>query len=83
MFRRDDPARKRSHLGAGLDPGFGEDAQALRRDGALGDNDLGGQDKAGELLDFWTRENQQGRERLTTPESQRGPWRSSSCFLQK
>lgn len=54
MFRGDDPSGERPHLGAGLDPSLGEDAQTFSRDGALGDDDLTGQHQAGQLLHFCT-----------------------------
>lgn len=50
MLRRQDPPGEGAHLGPGLDPGLGEDAQTFSRDGALGDDDLTGQHQAGELL---------------------------------
>ena len=52
MFRGDDGASKWTHLCACLDPGLGEDAQALARYRALGNDHLTGQHQAGQLLDL-------------------------------
>ena len=52
MLRGDYPASERTHLCARLDPGLGENAQALARDRALGNDHLTGQHQAGELLNL-------------------------------
>lgn len=50
VFRGNDAAGEGAHLGARLDPRFGEDAEALARDRALGDDHLHRQHQAGQLL---------------------------------
>ena len=55
MLRGQHSAREGAHLSAGLDPGLGEDAEALAGDGALGDDHLAGQHQAGQLLHLWGR----------------------------
>lgn len=52
MLRGDDPASERTHLCARLDPGLGENSQALARYRALGNDHLTGKHQAGELLDL-------------------------------
>lgn len=50
MLRGQDPPGEGPHLGSSFDPSLGEDAQTFSRDGALGDDHLGGQHQAGQLL---------------------------------